>query len=54
MNENNNIIENGIRLQDGRIILGYPKQDPVVEEDKETPVLVSMWQMDRVVGIWRS
>ena len=39
MNENNNIIENGIRLQDGRIILGYPKQDPVVEEDKETPVL---------------
>ncbi|CCX65328.1 putative uncharacterized protein [Prevotella sp. CAG:1058] len=39
MDENNNIIENGIRLQDCRIIQGYPKQDPVVEEDKETPVL---------------
>ena len=39
MDENNNIIENGIRLQDGRVIQGYPKQDPVVEEEKETPVL---------------
>lgn len=38
MDENNNSIENGIRLQDGRIIQGYPKQDPVVEEDKETPI----------------
>lgn len=39
MDENSNIIENGIRLQDGRIIQGYPKQDPVVEEDKERPML---------------
>ena len=39
MDENNNIIENGIRLQDGKVIQGYPKQDPVVEEEKETPVL---------------
>lgn len=39
MDENNNIIENGIRLQDGRVIQGYPKQDPVVKEDKETPML---------------
>ncbi len=39
MNKNNNIIENGIRLQDGRVIQGYPKQDAIVEEDKETPML---------------
>ena len=39
MDENNNIIENGIRLQNGRVIQGYPKQDPVVEEEKETPML---------------
>lgn len=37
MDENN--IENGIRLQDGRIIAGYPKQEPVMREDKETPML---------------
>lgn len=39
MDENNNIIENGIHLQDGRIIQGYPKQDTVMEESKETPML---------------
>ena len=39
MDENNNIIENGIRLQDGRVIQGYRKQDPVMEESKETPML---------------
>ena len=39
MDENNNIIENDIRLQNGRVIQGYPKQDPVVEEEKETPML---------------
>lgn len=38
MDENSNIIENCIRLQDGRGIQGYPKQDPVVEEEKETPM----------------
>ena len=38
MDEHNNSIENGIRLQDGCIIQGYPKQDPVVEEDKGTPI----------------
>ena len=39
MDENSNIIENGIRLQGGRIIQGYPKQNPVVEEGKEMPML---------------
>lgn len=38
MEENNNIIENGIRLQNGKVIQGYPKLEPVVEEDKETPM----------------
>ena len=39
MDEKNNVIENGIRLQDGRVIQGYPKQDALVEEEKETPML---------------
>lgn len=35
-----NTIVNGIKLQDGRIIQGYPiQQDAVMEEAKETPVL---------------
>lgn len=39
MDEKNDIVENGIRLQDGCIIQGYPKQYPTVEKDKETPML---------------
>lgn len=39
MEENNIIIENGIRLQDGNVIRGYPKQDAIVELCKETPML---------------
>lgn len=36
----NNTIVNGIKLQDGRIIQGYPiQQDAVMEEAKKTPVL---------------
>ncbi len=35
----NNTIVNGIKLQDGRIIQGYPIQHVMVEEAKETPVL---------------
>ena len=34
MNENNSIIENGIRLQDGRVIQGFPIQDATVGEAK--------------------
>lgn len=38
--EKSNAIVNGIKLQDGRIIQGYPiQQDAVMEEAKETPVL---------------
>lgn len=38
--EKSNTIVNGIKLQDGRIIQGYPiQQDAVMEEAKETPVL---------------
>lgn len=39
MEENNIIIENGIRLQDGNVIRGYPKQDAIVELCKKTPML---------------
>ena len=39
MDEKSNVIENGIRLQDGSVIQGYPKQDAVVGEEKETPML---------------
>lgn len=39
MNENNSIIENGIRLQDNRIIQGYPKQDVIEETKTETFML---------------
>lgn len=39
MDENNNIIENGIRLQDGNVIQGYPKQDGTEETTAETPML---------------
>lgn len=39
MEENNIIIENGIRLEDGNVIRGYPKQDAIVELCKETPML---------------
>ena len=36
----NNTIVNGIKLQDGRIIQGYPiQQDAVMEKAKKTPVL---------------
>lgn len=38
MEENNNR-ENGIQLQDGRIIQGYPKQDDIVGETAETTML---------------
>ena len=34
-----NTMENGIKLQDGRVIQGYPKQDAVIEEAKEVPTL---------------
>lgn len=35
-----NIIENGIKLQDGRVIQGYPKQDVIsTEETLSTPML---------------
>lgn len=38
--EKSNTMENGIKLQDGRIIQGYPiQQDAVMEEAKKTPVL---------------
>ena len=38
--EKSNTIVNGIKLQDGRIIQGYPiQQDAVMEGAKETPVL---------------
>ena len=39
MEENNIIIENGIRSQDGNVIRGYPKQDAIVELCKKTPML---------------
>ena len=36
MEENINIIENGIKLQDGRVIQGYPKQDAMLTEETLT------------------
>ena len=33
------MIENGIRLQDGRVIQGYPQQDVIEETTAETPML---------------
>ena len=38
--EKSNTIVNGIKLQDGRIIQGYPiQQDAVIEEAKRFPAL---------------
>lgn len=34
-----NIRENGIRLQDGRVIQGYPKPEAIVEKATDTPML---------------
>lgn len=39
MEKNNIIIENDIRLQDGNVIQGYPKQDGTEETTAETPML---------------
>ena len=39
MSEKDNIIETGIRLQDGRILPCYLKQDVTEETTAETPML---------------